>query len=348
MDTTRATRRAGLRVTSALAAVTALTSCSAMETTARFAASRQGAVAQLVADVSGDGALTHLRALQRIADDNDGTRASPGPGYEASVDYVVAALRRAGFEVSTPTFTVSAGQGSGSNVELRNVVAQTATGSPDHVVMLGAHLDSVPAGPGINDNGSGVGSLLEIAEKLGSSPQLTNAVRFSFWGSEEVDLDGSTRYVEALNDAERQQIMMYVNLDMVASPNAGYFVQGGKGRKSASAGPPGSARIAEVLVEQFAAAGVAAETATFDGESDYAAFLDAGIPSGGVLAGDENKASERQAEKWGGRAGEAFDSCYHRACDRVENINGTALDRFTDAVAGTAGHFAASTTALTN
>jgi hypothetical protein len=40
-------------------------------------------------------------------------------------------------------------------------------------------------------------ALLEIATRLGGSPPLTNAVRFGFWGSEEVDLNGSTEYVTA-------------------------------------------------------------------------------------------------------------------------------------------------------
>ena len=67
----------------------------------------------------------------------------------------------------------------------RNVIAQTTTGNPDNVVMAGAHLDSVPAGPGINDNGSGTAALLETAVRLGGAPAVTNAVRFAFWGAEE-------------------------------------------------------------------------------------------------------------------------------------------------------------------
>ena len=138
----------------------------------------------------------------------------------------------------------------------------------------------------------------------------------------------------------------YLNLDMPASPNPGYFVQGGVGEDSEESGPPGSAEVARVLVEQFAAAGVTAETTEFDGESDYSAFIDAGIPSGGLLAGDELPKSEEQVAEWGGRADEDFDRCYHSACDRVDNLDATAMDRFTDAVAGTLAHFAMSTEPL--
>ena len=68
----------------------------------------------------------------------------------------------------------------------RNVIAQTKTGSTTDVVMVGAHLDSVAAGPGINDNGSGVAAVLETAVQLGGSPEVNHAVRFGFWGAEEV------------------------------------------------------------------------------------------------------------------------------------------------------------------
>ena len=299
----------------------------------------------LVAAVTGEGAGPHLQALQRIADQNGGNRASPGPGYEASVDYVAAAMRDAGWVVDTPTYRVE-DEATGQQITLRNVVAQTRTGDPGRVVMAGAHLDSVPEGPGLNDNGTGVAALLEIATRLGGAPQVTNAIRFGFWGSEEVDLNGSTEYVRALSDSDRQDLMLYLNIDMLASPNPGYFVQGGVGEDSEQSGPPGSAEVARVLVEQFAAAGVTAETTEFDGESDYSAFVNAGVPSGGVLAGDAQRKSEEQAAEWGGRAEEDFDKCYHSACDRLDNLDPTALDRFTDAIAGTLAHFAMSTEPL--
>ncbi len=290
---------------------------------------------RLVADVTGAGAFAHLEVLQRIADNNGGNRASPGPGYDASVDYVAEILRNAGYEVSTPTFRVD-------NTNVRNVIAQTRTGSPDRVVMAGAHLDSVPEGPGINDNGSGVAALLEIAVRLGGSPAVSNAVRFAWWGSEETGFDGSTHYVEELSEDDRDRIELYLNLDMVASPNAGYLVQGGEGRRSSRSGPAGSAAVARVLVDQLAAAGVTAETTEFKGGSDYVPFAEADIPSAGALTGDSQEKTAEQAARWGGQVGEVFDPCYHAACDRLDNVDRTALDRYTDAVGGTLAHFAMS------
>ena len=240
---------------------------------------------------AGAGAYAHLAELQRITDAAGGTRSTPSPGYDAAVDHVAAVLRAAGWDVATPTYQVEGEPGSG----YRNVVAQTRTGDPAHVVMAGAHLDSVPEGPGINDNGSGVASLLQIAEQMGGSPGFPAMVRLAFWGSEEDDLDGSTGYVDGLDRAGRAAIALYVNLDMVASPNAGYFVQGGTGRRD-EAGPAGSATVAQVLADELARVGAVADRDGFDGESDYDAFVTAGIPTGGVLAGDERRQDRRAGQ----------------------------------------------------
>lgn len=303
----------------------------------------EGAQARKLAnEVSDDAAMVHLQALQKIADDNGGNRASGTPGYEASVDYVVEALRRAGFEVSTPTYEISEEDAEdGRAGRFRNVVAQTRTGDPGRVVMIGAHLDSVPEGPGVVDNGSGVASLLEIAARLGGSPSVRNAVRFGFFGHEETGAQGSTGYVTGLSDAERAQLMLYLNVDMVASPNAGYFAQGGQGDDTSTAGPPGSASVGRVLAEQLARTGVKPETIEFVGD-DESPFVEAGIPVGGAENGDRKKKSAEQAKAWGGQAGQVYDRCYHQACDRIENVNQVVLDHYLRALAGTVGHFATS------
>jgi aminopeptidase S len=301
--------------------------------------------AQLVEDVTAAGALVHIDALQRIADANGGNRASPGPGYDASVDYVAGVLREAGFDVSTPSFVLDSDDG--GDVTVRNVVAQTRSGNAQQVVLAGAHLDSVPEGPGINDNASGVAALLEAAVRMGGSPPVPNAVRFAFWGAEEVGLEGSAAYVDSLSRGDRGAIALYLNLDMVASPNAGYFVQGGYGEDESEAGPAGSDSVGRVLVEELAATGVTAERTAFDGGSDFDAFVEAGIPTGGVYTGDEGVKTSDQADRWGGQAGAVFDPCYHAACDRADVIHRGALDGFSDAIAGTLARFAESTEVIT-
>ena len=108
----------------------------------------------------------------------------------------------------------------------RNVIAELPGHNDDNVVMAGAHLDSVQAGPGINDNGSGSSALLEIAQQLAKlKPE--NTVRFAWWGAEESGLIGSTQYVAGLSQAEKDRIALYLNFDMVASPNYIFMVYDG-------------------------------------------------------------------------------------------------------------------------
>ncbi len=299
-------------------------------------------VQQLAGEVSPTGALQHLQALQKIADEHGGNRASGTSGYDASVDYVVGVLRRDGFQVSTPTFESSGGgDGGGTSGPQRNVIAQTRTGDPAHVVMIGAHLDSVTYGPGIVDDGSGVATLLEIAGRLGPRPSVRDAVRFAFFGGEETGSDGSRGYVQGLSADDRNHIKLYLNVDMVASSNGGYFAQGGKGGSPEEAGPPGSATIARVLADQLAKSGVKdPEIIEFVGD-DEAPFIEAGIPVGGAENGDAQEKTAPQARAWGGRAGEHFDPCYHEACDNIDNVNRDVLTHYLRALAATLAYFAA-------
>jgi aminopeptidase S len=301
---------------------------------------------QLKGAVGDAGALVHLQELQQIADQNGGNRASPSPGYLASVDYVAGVLRAAGYDVETPDYPLSKRRSeSGGPATAQNVVTQTRTGDPAHVVMIGAHLDSVKQGPGIVDDGSGVATLLEIATRLGASPALRNMVRFGFWGSEESGAQGSTGYVTSLSDADRTAIMLYLNVDMVASPNGGYFVQGGTGDDTAATGPPGSATVGDVLADQLASTGVTPQRIKFVGD-DETPFVAANIPSAGAENGDRRKKTEEQAQTAGGQADEVFDPCYHQACDTVQNVNPVVLDHYLHALAGTLAHFATTTDTL--
>ncbi|MEQ3552321.1 M28 family peptidase [Pseudonocardia nematodicida] len=317
----------------ALAVVGALvlTACSGATSTQPPAAPPPGnaLAGQLSAAVSADAAWVHLEALQRIADENGGNRAEGTPGYEASVDYVVGVLRTAGFDVETPLYESDRGD------ELRQVVARTRTGDPESVVLAGAHLDSVTEGPGINDDGSGVAAMLEIATRLGGSPEgLRDTVAFGLWGGEEEGLLGSRSYVRELSRAERDGHRLYLNADMLGSVNGGYYVQGGVGEDEEETGPPGSEEAAEVLYEELSKTGVEPERMALYGDDDYY-FAEAGIPTTAAVTGDSEIKTAEQARKWGGQAGEIHDPCYHQACDTLDNVDRTKLDRYTKAIAGT-------------
>ena len=212
----------------------------------------------------------------------------------------------------------------------RNVVAQTTTGSAQNVVMAGAHLDSVPEGPGLNDNGSGVAAVLETAVQLGSSPQVQNAVRFGFWGAEEEGLIGSTKYVETLDTEALKDIALYLNFDMLASPNPGYFTYDGDQSAPPSDSvprvPEGSAGLERTLAAYLRSAGKEPRDTDFDGRSDYDAFTKAGVASGGLFAGAEDKKSADEAKIWGGEADQPFDPNYHQAGDTYDHLDRAALE----------------------
>jgi Zn-dependent M28 family amino/carboxypeptidase len=434
--------------------------------------------------VTVSGILQHERALQRIANQNDGTRASGTPGYDASADYVVKKLRKAGYKVKRQTFTFpffdelapaelsvvepaskardietatftysgdgevegrlvpidvtippaaapsstsgceaadfpappsgdaialiqrgtctfeekvanattagydaviifNEGQAGRTDLlegtlgtpqtipvvgvtfadgaalysdtqagpvtarvftstvnedrETQNIIANSPKGKiKGETIVVGAHLDSVTAGPGINDNGSGSSTILEIAEQLAKlkyTKKLQRQVRFAFWGAEELNLLGSQYYVDHLTEAQRAKIYANLNFDMLGSPNYVRFVYDGDGSDTPDAGPPGSAGIEDIFTNYFDKKGLASEPTAFDGRSDYGPFIDVGIPAGGLFSGAEEIKTPEEAAIYGGTAGVAYDKCYHQACDTINNLNSKALSELGDAAA---------------
>lgn len=266
-------------------------------------------------DIPLDDALAHVDELQQIADANGGNRATGTSGYQASVDYVVGQLEGAGYDVQVQSFSTSSG-------DSKNVIATLPGGSGEHVVMLGAHLDSVARGAGINDNGSGSAGALEIALSLAESDVAPTAtMKFAFWGAEEQGLLGSTHYVDSLGQAEVDAFEAYVNADMIGSPNIGYFVYNDN---------PNGNFIRDDLTSLFEAAGIDSDYVDVNGRSDHASFIDSGVPTSGVFSGAEGTKSSAQANKWGGTAGQAYDSCYHSACDDRSNLDEQGMDAHMD------------------
>jgi Zn-dependent M28 family amino/carboxypeptidase len=220
-----------------------------------------------------------------------------------------------------------------------NVIAESRFGRSDSVVMVGAHLDSVPEGPGINDNGSGSAALLEVALYM-HNVRPHNKVRFAWWSAEESGLIGSNFYVNALSPAEQQQIALYLNFDMVGSPNYVRFIYDGDGSTFGLAGPPGSEAIEALFADFYTGRELAFEPTEIDFRSDYAAFFNAGIPFGGLFTGAEGIKTPEQAALYGGVAGEPYDPCYHQACDTFANVNLEVLDLNADAIAFATLHYA--------
>ncbi len=218
-----------------------------------------------------------------------------------------------------------------------NVFAETSSGDDRNVVMAGAHLDSVLAGPGINDNGSGSAALLEVALQM-AHVQPQNTVRFAWWGAEESGLVGSTNYVNGLSQAQKDDIALYLNFDMVGSPNYIFMIYDADlstfpPPAAPAKVPPGSAAIEDLFESYYTYAGEPYDDTQFSGRSDYQAFIVNDIPSGGLFTGAEVQKTAAQQAIWGGTTGAQFDPCYHAACDTLGNVSTHALDVNSDAIA---------------
>ncbi|MEU4337821.1 M28 family peptidase [Micromonospora lupini] len=302
----------GMTVTLAAQPVTA--SPSAATTAARPIA--ESAAVLAAPDISVTNVQAHLTQFNSIASSNGGNRRAGSAGYTASVSYVKSRLQAAGYTVSEQTC-------SSCTYPSNNLIAEWPGGPTDQVVMFGAHLDSVSAGPGINDNASGSATLLENALVLAAqNPTMTKKVRFAWWTDEEQGLNGSRFYVNSLTTTQRGYIKGYYNFDMVGSTNGGYFIN----RVSSTTAAPLKAYWDSLGLQPE-------ENVEGQGRSDDYYFQQAGIATSGYAAGASARKTSSQAAKWGGTANAAYDSCYHRSCDTTANVSATVLNRAADGVA---------------
>ncbi|MFI2544470.1 M28 family metallopeptidase [Streptomyces rochei] len=306
----------GRALTAGAVAVATLMTGGAVAGAAPATAPAPASAAAAAPDIPIANVKAHLARFQSIAQANGGNRAHGRPGYQASLDYVKAKLDAAGFTTTVQRFTASGRTG-------YNLIADWPGGDANQVVMTGSHLDSVSSGPGINDNGSGSAAVLETALAVArSGHQPAKHLRFAWWGAEELGLVGSRHYVSSLGSTGRAKISGYLNFDMIGSPNPGYFVY------------DDDPVIEKTFKDYFAGLGIATEIETEgDGRSDHAPFKNAGVPVGGLFSGADYRKTSAQAAKWGGTVGQPFDRCYHSSCDTTANIDDTALDRNSDAIA---------------
>ncbi|WP_025777089.1 M28 family peptidase [Brevibacterium sp. VCM10] len=218
-----------------------------------------------------------------------------------------------------------------------NVIAETKAGDHDNVQMFGAHLDGVEEGPGVNDNGSGTAALLASAEALAEQPtEVDNAIRFGWWGAEEVGLVGSTEYVASLDDAELGKIKSYMNFDMIGSDN---YIVGTLDSDGSDVPipdgvnvPEGSAELEKIFTDYFADIDQPNVGTDFSGRSDYQAFIDNGIPASGLFSGADGTKTAEEAEMFGGTVGEKHDTNYHQPTDTIENVSKESIDIFAPAI----------------
>ncbi len=324
---------AGLALATAAAGLTLLPASAQAAPGGHATAAAAPAAAATVPDIDVSRVQAHLTELNAIASRNGGNRRSTTQGYRDSVAYVKGKLQAAGYTVTEQACTSGCTSGAGPNL-----IAEWPQGDASKVYMFGSHLDSVSAGPGINDNGSGSATLLEVALKLAETkPSMAARVRFGWWTDEEQGLNGSDFYARSLTSAQRTAIKAYYNFDMVASPNGGYFIN----HITSAAAAPMKAYWDSLNLQPE-------ENTEGAGRSDDYSFENYGIPTSGYAMGASARKTSAQAAKWGGTAGAAYDGCYHSSCDTTANINATGLNRSADGVAYTLWKQAVADTAPTN
>jgi Zn-dependent M28 family amino/carboxypeptidase len=214
-----------------------------------------------------------------------------------------------------------------------NVIAESKDGLDNGtVIVIGSHLDSVPAGPGLNDNGSGSSTILAIAIEFAKWVAPANKVRFAWWGAEELGLFGSAAYVQSLKNASQlDKVALNLNFDMIASPN---FIRGVYNGSSGKDDIREASIVIQKLFENhFHSVGLPFKLSDFNGRSDYGPFIENGIPAGGLDTGAEEKKTEAERKIFGGMANTPYDPCYHLSCDTIDNISEKALGDMSTAAA---------------
>lgn len=220
-----------------------------------------------------------------------------------------------------------------------NVIADSVAGDPADTVVIGAHLDGVAEGPGVNDNASGSAAVLALAEKIAASETPNDQrIRLALWGAEEIGLLGSTAYVDELvqNDPdELARISAYLNYDMIGSENFTVGVYDADRSTFPADGvtiPDGSVEIEKVYTDYFDAIDQPWIDTEYSGRSDYQAFIDNGIPAGGLFSGGDDVKTDEQAALFGGTAGVFMDRNYHTIDDTLANVNRDSIDIFSPAI----------------
>lgn len=263
-----------------------------------------------------DALQSHLKEFERIALKYPGEYRAAAQGHQETVQYIKNKLADSGLIVSEETVQY------GGSTQL-NLFAETASGDANQLIIVGAHLDSVSAGPGINDDGSGAATVLELALQVAKNKDFkpVNKLKFAWWAFEEPGMIGSTYHVNRLSEAEKAKIAMYLNLDMIATAAPDYYYGVEDGDLAVSASDPKvpaaylevfkdpaylakCKAIKSALVSYFTAYPVPKNeivSSALHGDEDWEAFLLNRIPFGGLYSGK--------------------DKCNHQACDTYANLN---------------------------
>ena len=287
-----------------------------------------------------DDAWKHLEAFQKIADQQQHNRSVGSPGGLASATYILDALKNMHLAPVVQEFTNSEGR------KAQNILVEIK-GKSSQVTMMGAHYDSVEFGPGINDNATGTAVLLEIIAAITAQKIVPHhTLRFAFWDSEEVKVEGSRYYVEQNKNVLKNTVANYINVDMVGTPSPTILVTDGDGstwenllqqylenaktdeeknqmrelvaqlRQSFPEQVSG-AKTLENIYSSYLAAKNIPYTADYllSNSTDIFPFLGV-VPAFGVVMTNETLSENGEL---------SYAPCYHKACDTIQNVDRQSL-----------------------
>lgn len=288
--------------------------------------------------ISKESTWKHLEDIQKIADQNKNHRSVGSPGGIATANYIVEQLELSGLKAVRLPFEAEGVDK--KKIKGQNIIVDIPGKSSD-IVFFGAHYDSVENGPGINDNATGVAILLEIAsvvKKKNIQPEKT--IRIAFWDAEESGVVGSADYIKSISEEEKKKISSYVNVDMVGTKDSEILILDGdrssiqpfkdtlkkngladKDIEAMVGGIPaahqGSSKLEKIAESYLKAKNIKYKDDLFTSLStDTAPFFKLS-PTTGLMMTHEI------LEKDGALL---YASCYHQACDNINNVDKKSFD----------------------
>jgi hypothetical protein len=279
---------AGLLAATATALAILIPASALGETAAAPAAASVSTPAAESASTVSERALATIRVLS----EDIGIRPAGTEKEREAARYLADQYRALGYAVEIDPFPWVGRFSRGTS---QNVVATSADEDPTlPLVIMGGHYDSVPTGPGANDNGSGTATTLEIARMLAADPIPGVAVRFAAFGAEEVGLFGGAHLAETLSPNDRARLKIMMSIDMMAVGEQPAF-HGSDPWVSHALARAASQGWSPVVLP-----------ASYGRMSDHGPFLDRGLPAMMFYWTD--------------------DPCWHLACDVADRVQPEAID----------------------
>ncbi|KAH3745551.1 M28 family peptidase [Pelomyxa schiedti] len=209
-----------------------------------------------------------------------------------------------------------------TSIFTQNVIAETTRGNENNTIVVGAHLDSF-MGSGINDNGSGSITLLEMALVTSESMKkwVENKIIFAWWAAEEQGFWGSEKFVSELGSVS-YKVAVNMNMDMLGSPNYMLLIlDGTTAFTQTDYCVNGCVQLQNMFTDYYDSKEIPYVIVEMEAWSDFAPFIQNGIPGCATDSGANEVKGISERSEFGGLANTPADPCYHTECDTYDNVS---------------------------